>query len=528
MEMLPSYIKRKTGKEQVVYDHPLLEPILQETYGVMVYQEQVQRAANVLAGYSLGQADLLRRAMGKKKPEVMAKERSRFVEGCLRVNQIPKAQAEAIFNHIQEFAGYGFNKAHSAGYGLISYQTAYMKANYAAEFMAALISSEIGNFDKLPGFVAEADNMGMPILPPDVNHSGGRFAPEGQGIRFGLAGIKSVGSAAAEAIVRERQAHGPYLSLVDFCRRVDLVSVNKRVLEALLKCGAMDGFGLHRARLFKGLDFALSLAAEHAREKQTGQGNLFDALGASAGTVRDELPDCPPWSERESLSAERELLGMYLSGHPLDRYRSLVQAFQTMALAQIAACQDNKEVRVAGLAASVVNRLTKEKKEPMAIITLDDGETTMEALVFPDVYKTYAGAVQADQPVLVCATVSKRDDSAKLIVREIYPLLESPRSFAEALIVSVRADETGARALEQFRAVTQRFPGRVPIMIRIVCSGGRSVLIETERSTAIDPTPDFLVEAETGLGRNALRFLARREVCLKPRPERRWTPRPAK
>lgn len=527
MEMLPSYIRRKTGKEPVTYDHPLLEPILKETYGVMVYQEQVQRAANVLAGYSLGQADLLRRAMSKKKDDVMAEERSRFVEGCVRINKIPAKKAGEIFKHIEDFAGYGFNKAHSAGYAILSFQTAYLKANYPAEFMSALISSEIGNFDKLPGFVAEAENMGLPVLTPDVNRSGVRFAPEGKGIRYGLAGVKNVGSSAAEAIVREREAHGPFTGLVDFCQRVDLVSVNKRVLEALTRCGAMDALGLHRARLFKGLEFALARAAEHVREKQSGQGNLFAALGDVGGTSvsSNDLPDCAQWTDREILAAERELLGIYFSGHPLDRFRRLVREFQTLPISRIGNCPDGKEVRVAGLAASVVNRLTKEKKEAWAIITLDDGETTIEALVFPEAYRTYAGAVQQDQPVLVCAMVSRRDDALKLIVREIYPLLEAPRSFAEALVVNVRADEAGASRLQQFHDVAQRFPGRIPIMLRLTYPDGRTVLIETPPGMAIDPTPDFLSEAEKGVGRNGLRFLARREVCLKPRPERRWQPR---
>ena len=498
MEMLPSYVARKTGKEKVTYDHPLLEPILQETYGVMVYQEQVQRAANVLAGYSLGQADLLRRAMGKKKKEVMDKERARFVEGCARVNQIAKPLAESIFDHISAFAGYGFNKAHSAGYAIVSFQTAYLKANYPAEFMSALISSEIGNFDKLPGFVAEAENMGLPVLPPDVNRSGVRFTPEGKGIRYGLAGIKNVGSSAAEAIVQEREAHGPFKGLVDLCRRVDLASVNKRVLEALTRCGAMDAFGMHRARVFTGLDFALARAAEDAIEKTTGQGNLFDALGdvGGASVNGDDVPECPKWADREVLAGERELLGIYISGHPLDRFRRLVREFQTIPISRIGECADGKEVRVAGLAASVANRLTKEKKEAWAIVTLDDGEATVEALVFPEAFRIYAGAVQPDQPVLVCAMVSKRDETAKLIVREIYPLLEAPRSFAEVLIVNVQADEAGAGRLQQFRDIAGRFPGRIPTMLRLAYPDGRAVLIETARGMSIDPTPAFLAEAQ--------------------------------
>ncbi|NLF23614.1 MAG: DNA polymerase III subunit alpha, partial [Lentisphaerae bacterium] len=233
MEMLPSYSARKTGREPITYDHPLLEPILKETYGIMVYQEQVQRAANVLAGYSLGQADLLRRAMGKKKKEIMDEERGKFVAGCERTNNIPRELAEKIFDNIAAFAGYGFNQAHSVGYGIISYQTAYMKANFPAEFMAAQITSEIGNFDKLPGFITETTDMGLPMLRPDVNRSAARFTPEGDGIRYGLAGIKNVGAGAAESVVREREAHGPFKGLMDFCERVDPQAVNKRVLEAL-------------------------------------------------------------------------------------------------------------------------------------------------------------------------------------------------------------------------------------------------------------------------------------------------------
>ncbi len=526
MEMLPSYIRRKTGKEKVVYDHPLLEPILKETYGVMVYQEQVQQAANVLAGYSLAKADMLRRAMGKKKPEVMAKERASFVAGCATTNKIPARLAEEIFDHIAAFAGYGFNKAHSAGYAVVSYQTAYMKANYPAEFMCAQISSEIGNFDKLPGFVSEASNMGLTVLPPDVNRSGARFLPEGNGIRYGLAGIKNVGVAAAEAIVREHKANGPFQGLVDFCRRVDLTAVNKRALEALARCGAFDLFGLHRARVYSGLDFALARAAEDAHERKTGQGNLFEALGNAGGAVTDTLPDCPKWADRELLTVERELLGIYISGHPLDRFRRLMREFQTVRLSGIADCPDGKEVRIAGLTTSVVNRLTKEKKEPWAVVTLDDGETVAETLVFPEAFRTYSGALLPDQPVLVCAMVDKKDEKgAKLIAREIYPLAEAPRSFAEALVVNVSADDTGAGRLQKFREVAGRFPGRVPTLVRLAYPDGRLVLIESAQSLAIDPSPDFLAEAEKSVGSNGLRFLARRDICLKRRPERRWQPR---
>jgi DNA polymerase-3 subunit alpha len=527
MEMLPDYVARKTGKTPVVYDHPLLEPILRQTYGVMVYQEQVQQAANVLAGYSLGQADLLRRAMSKKKPEVMAKERARFVEGCQKTNRIPARKAEEIFKHIEDFAGYGFNKAHSAGYAIVSFQTAYMKANHPAEFMCAQISSEIGNFDKLPGFVNEAAAMGLAVLPPDVNRSAPRFVPEGAGVRYGLAGVRNVGSTAAEAIVREREARGPYRGLADFCQRVDAAVLNKRVLETLVRCGAMDGFGLHRARLFHAVDFALARAAERARDRAAGQAGLFDGLagaGAADGHL-DDLPDCPPWTDHEKLAGERELLGIYISGHPLDRCRVLAADFQTVGLGRLAECADGKEVRVAALAASVSKKLSKEKKEPWAVLTLDDGEATADALLFPESYRTFGAAAQPDQPVLVCATVSRRDERPKLMAREVYALTDAPRRFAESIVVTVLADATGDARLAALEALARRHPGPVTTMLRIACPDGPRVWIRPGPSLHVDPTPAFLAEAEKVVGPKGLRFVAKRAICLQARPERRWAQR---
>ncbi|MEI7903027.1 MAG: DNA polymerase III subunit alpha, partial [bacterium] len=440
MDMIPSFVKRKKGQEKIVYDHPLLAPILKETYGIMVYQEQVQRAAQALAGYSLGKADMLRRAMGRKKPEEMAMERAGFIEGCQKTNAIPAEQAGKIFDNIEKFAGYGFNKAHAAAYGVVTYQTAYMKAHYPAEFMCAQISSEIGNFDKLPGFVGEAEEMGLRVLPPDVNRSIGRFIPEEGNIRYGLAGIKSVGEGAAEAIVKERNERGPFTRFTNFCERVDPAAVNKRVLEALIKCGAMDVFGMHRARLFKNIDFALSRATEKLREKASGQSNLFDMLDAadSGSANPDHLPDTPPWTEKECLTAERDLLGLYMTGHPLTRYRRIIKDLQTFSLAKLADTPDNKDIRVAGLAASVTRRISKQSREPWAVLVLDDGEASIEVLVFSEAFRKFEGACIPDQPVLICGTLSKRDEQPKIIAREVYPLMDAPRHFGEKVVAGLK------------------------------------------------------------------------------------------
>ena len=525
MANIPSYIARKEGKEPVVYDHPKLEASLEETYGIFVYQEQVQRASQSLAGYSLGRADLLRRAMGKKKPEVMAKERPAFVEGCTKTSGMSNELANKIFDTMTEFANYGFNKSHAAAYGVVSYQTAFLKAHYPAEFMCAQISSEIGNFDKLPGFVAEAGDMGLTVLPPDVNHSLDRFIPEDGNIRFGLAGIKSVGEGAAQAIVAERKANGPFTGLIDFCQRLDPGIVNKRVLEALIKCGAMDGFGMHRARLFNAINFAFANAAEKLREKASGQSNLFEMLDAhDAGSAApNHLPESEPWSEKENLTYERELLGIYMTGHPLTRFRRIIKDIQTSTLAKAAAAKNDHDIRVAGMAASVTRRISKQSKEAWAVLVLDDGETSMEVLVFSEAFKKYEGACVPDQPVLVCGTLSKRDEPAKIIAREVYPLLDAPRHFCAKIIAGVGVDTTTLKRIAALRSLVAANPGTTPLLVCMVYPDRRRVLIQPDRTFLVDPSPDFVTEAEKLLGRKSMRFIAKREIYKEPRPARAWS-----
>ncbi|MCL1921129.1 MAG: DNA polymerase III subunit alpha [Kiritimatiellaeota bacterium] len=526
MDNIPTFIRRKKGQEKVVYDHPALESTLKETYGVMVYQEQVQRAAQVLAGYSLGRADLLRRAMGKKNAEVMVKERAGFIEGCAKTQGIPEAQARQIFDNIEKFAGYGFNKAHAAAYGILSYQTAYLKAHYPVEFMCAQISSEIGNFDKLPKFLAAAEESGLKVLPPDVNSSLDRFSPEAGHVRFGLAGIKSVGEGAAEAIVRARQANGPFASLADFCARVDAAAVNKRVLEALIKCGAMDCFGMHRARLFANMELALSRAQEQASERLSGQGNLFAGLGAEDAGAADasHLPDYPAWTEKECLGYERELLGVYMTGHPLNRYRRIIRELQTISLSKLESAPDNKEVRVAGLLASVSRRISAKTKEPWAVTTLDDGETAVEALVFSEAFKKYESACVQDAPVMLCGTLSKRDEQPKIIVREVFPLTEAARHFAERAVVAVKADDPKAAArIQGIRNLVSERPGTVPLLICLIYPGGRRVVVRSGAGSTVDPSDDFPEAVEKLLGRNSIRLIPKPSIYKDPRPERRWS-----
>ena len=327
MDLIPDYIKRKKGEAKIKYAHPKLKEVTEDTYGIMVYQEQVMAAASVIAGYTLGGADLLRRAMGKKDKEKMAKEREKFVKGAKELNGIEEKKANEIFDLLEKFAGYGFNRSHSAAYAWVSYQTAYLKANYPVEFMAAVMSNEVANTEKISIFVGECERMGIRILAPDVNRSLLKFAPEqaegAEAIRFGLAAIKNVGEAAVEAAIQEREAQGPFLSLENFCARVDTKKFNRKTLESLVKCGAFDWTGLDRARLFSEIEASLAAAASSQKDKASGQVSLFDAFeSAPPARSKKSAAEVPPWSKAETLAYEKELLGFYVTGHPLDEYRA--------------------------------------------------------------------------------------------------------------------------------------------------------------------------------------------------------------
>jgi DNA polymerase-3 subunit alpha len=533
MDMIPAFIKRKRGEEPIVYDHPLLEPILKETFGVMVYQEQVQRAAHALAGYSLGQADVLRRLMSRKKAEEMAKERVRFIDGCATTDGIPEERAGQIFDNIEKFADYGFNKAHAAAYGIITYQTAYLKAHYPAEYMCAQISSEIGNFDKLPGFVGAAEAMGMTILTPCINRSASRFMPEKladgtDGIRYGLGGIKSVGEMAAEAVITERTRGGPFKSLVDFCTRVSAAAVNKRVLEALIRTGAMDCLGMHRGRLLAGIDTALARAADTIRERASGQGNLFAALGDTAAgqdvALGDDLPDAAPLAVKTMLAAERELLGIYISGHPLDRFRPLMRDFQTLDLSRLEGAPEGRTARVAGLAVSVQKRISQKTKEPWAIIQLQDGETLVEALAYPETFRAYEIACQPDQPLLICGEIKKRDNQSQIIAREIYPLGDAPGVFAEKVLALIHVNAATGQTIERLKSLVLTHPGKTPLLMCLRYPDGHKVVVGAGRAVGVAPTAEFVAEAEKLLGRNAIRFSPRPDVFRNPLPRRNNRP----
>ncbi len=438
MDLIPDFIDRKTGKKKVTYLHPLLQEASEETYGILIYQEQVQRAANLLAGYSLGEADLLRRAMGKKKLSEMVKQRKMFVAGCDRVNNIPEKQANEIFDLLEKFAGYGFNKSHSAAYGLISYHTAFLKANYPVEFMAAVLSNEINNTEKISVFVAECQRMGHAILAPDVNKSKLKFAPETEpdgkkAIRFGLAAIKNVGGAAMEVAIKEREANGPFKSIEDFASRLDSKSVNRKILENLIKAGAFDFTMERRDDMFSKVGQIIAGSSAAQKDRLTGQGALFDMnelmSAAPAPDIVEE--DRVEWNQREYLSHEKNLLGFYVTGHPLDEYKSVIDKGNYNKICDLAAMKPGKKnQRYAGLISEATVKYTKREGKPFVILLLEDFTGSTEVMCWNEVY-------QKANPILVKGNVielkakieqDSRTETNRLTADDVKEILPDPNA----------------------------------------------------------------------------------------------------
>jgi DNA polymerase-3 subunit alpha len=430
MDWIPDYVRGKKDPSTVKFPHKLLEDVCHETYGIMVYQEQVMEAAKVIAGYTLGGADMLRRAMGKKDADAMAKERAKFVEGAKKVNNIDARTADSIFDILNKFAGYGFNKSHSAAYAVLSYQTGYLKANYPVQFMAAMLSSELGNSEKVAHFVAECEAMGLKVLGPDVNESRDMFTPVGDKIRFGLAGIKGVGEQAAQKILAEREANGPFRDFQDFVARVDARALNKRVLEHLIKTGAFDFSGEPRGALFARIDEVIASSAARARDAAAGQHSFLDALnepapspnGAAATSPRNGNGRHADFTAAEKLQFEKELLGFYISGHPMNAYLGLAEALSTHTEEQVLAEGDRIEFRMCGIASGITKKLSKKDNRPWAFFNLASKRATLSVNMYSEAYENYGKNLAENQPVVILGNVMRGDDGARLNVKECYPL----------------------------------------------------------------------------------------------------------
>lgn len=470
--MVDDYIRRKHGLVKVDYFHPDLEPVLKDTYGVILYQEQVMKIAQIMAGYSLGQADALRKAMGKKIPEMMGRHREWFVHGS-QVDEkgrplarpIPGAVARGygqdlavkMFDLMEYFAGYGFNKSHSAAYGLVVYQTAYLKANYSLEYMAALLSSVRDNTDKVVIYIEECRRMGLPVLPPDVNESDQNFTVLNNRIRFGLAAVKNVGLSAIQEIIRNRTAQGRFNDFQDFCRRLDVRLVNRRVLESLIKCGALDSLGQHRAQMLAGLDLAVEFAQRCQRERDSGQISLFDLM--DEGESNDfTLPPVQPLSQRELLAMEKETLGLYISGHPLGEYRELLKSWVSHPMTDLPELADGQLITMGGLV-TAMKRITARKGGQMAFVTLEDLSGSGEVVVFAGVFHKSLAALQSGSPIWVKGRVSKNDEETKILADEIRVLADLP---VDLYLQVPWADQVKLAAV---KAILKQNPGRAAVKL---------------------------------------------------------------
>jgi DNA polymerase III subunit alpha len=469
MQFIDDYIDRKRGRKKIQYEHPLLEEVCADTHGILVYQEQVQRAANVLAGYSLGEADLLRRAMGKKDAAKMAAERTRFVEGCGKRHGIKPKVAEAIFGFIERFAEYGFNKSHSAAYGWLSYQTAHLKARFPIAFMAALLTHDASTTDRLAEILAECRRMEIPVLPPDVNESGFAFTPvshEGKpAIRFGLASIKNVGAAAVRAVVEDRQRNGPFGGLGDFCTRLDARMVNRKVIESLVKCGAFDAFDASRAHAFAGIENAMGSAAGLQRDRASGQGGLFDDTAFSAPSPAAASP-VEPWPKNEMLAHEKELLGYYVTGHPLEGYAGHFETGKLTTAAAALATREPSTVKIGGLVVSAEKRYTKKSNRPFGVVVIEDFSGSLEVTAWDEVFSKSAGILLPGAVVTAAVRLTPRDDTVRASATSFQEL--KPRAARRPVLLRLDRSRLTTEILEAISRAAADHPGKRPLLLEIL------------------------------------------------------------
>lgn len=475
--MVQDFIQRKHGNIPVVYPHPKLEPVLKQTYGVILYQEQVMRIASELANFSLGDGDVLRRAMGKKDTSVMAKQRSKFLQGAWE-NGISEKDANYLFDLIEKFAGYGFNKSHSAAYAFISYQTAYMKDHYPAEFMAAIMTSEVNNTDKLSNHVNACKDMGIFVLGPDINKSRKEFSVQGEEILFGLSGIKNLGEGSIEQILAERQKNGVFKHLLDFCQRVSVKKMGRKALESLIKSGAMDSLGANRDKLYASIDRVLSKTRKKSKHKKQNQLSLltivqenedWDPVYAEDNGIGIKVDDYEEWSQKEQLLYEKEVLGFFLSGHPLLNYREVLEFMGVQSICNCTNLSAEKEVQIALLPTAKKETVTK-KGDKMAFCQAEDTTGTAELILFPDVYQKVKYLLDFENPVLCTAKLAEESDSGdeesshiKVIAQSLTPLSEVQISGDKPYQISLEAQRITSECWQQLKEIISRHPGSNPI-----------------------------------------------------------------
>jgi DNA polymerase-3 subunit alpha len=507
--MIDDFIDRKHGRKKIEYELPELKEILEETLGVIVYQEQVMQIANRLAGYSLGEADLLRRAMGKKQADEMAKQRERFVEGAAQRN-FPAKKIEKIFDLMAQFAGYGFNKSHSAAYALLAYQTAYLKTHYPVEFMAALLTSVTGNTDDVVKYINECREMGIAVEPPDINVSDANFTPHGSAIRFGLAAVKNVGHNAIESIVAGRKKLGRYRDIFEFAESVDLRLLNKRVLESLIKSGAMDSLG-RRAQLMAVIDRAIERAQKAQRDAESGQHGLFGVFEQEdTSSPHEQLPNVPDWDEHQRLAAEKEILGFFITGHPLEKYRDKLEGLNALGISEISGMKSStgkdETITTAGIICNL--RVLKSKKGDFyAQANLEDMSGSIEMIVFPEAYRRLSEKVKLEVPVLVKAGVRVEEGSnPKINASEIIPLEDAKVPLPRSLRIRIPVEGCNESTVDALHLLFNERKGEARVLFDVERAGDFMVVMEAEGYN-VQPDRNFINRVEELCGRGSVRII---------------------
>ena len=499
--MVDDFVLRKHGKKSVEYLVPELAPLLKETYGVIVYQEQVMKIAGELASYSMSEADDLRKAMGKKIPEIMAKHRERFVKGA-KDNHIEASKAEQIFDLIAKFGGYGFNKSHSAAYALIAFQTAYLKAHFPVEFMASLLTSEMHSTDGVVKYISECRSHDIDVLPPDINESDVAFTVSGDKIRFGLVAVKNVGEAAIESIIEARQT-GRFESLHDFCQRVEMSKVNKGVLVSLIKCGTFDATGAARSCLFNALEDIMDYGQTIQQERSDPQMCLFDGCADSQGINCPPLPEIEEWEEKELLAMEKEALGFYITGHPLNRYRDIIEKFTNADALGLKDHADAESVRIAGIARS--SKVIKTKKgDLMAFVTVEDIHGSTEVVVFSSVYAEANQLLTEDNPILVEGRIQKDENSVKILADKIIPIDKAEETWTASIHVNLEVTRTDRASLESLRKVLEAHAGPCAAFIHLKNPENAEAVIALPETMKLKAGRSLKRDVESLLGYQAL------------------------
>jgi DNA polymerase-3 subunit alpha len=578
MDLIPEFIKRRHGEVKVEYEHPLLETISKETYGILIYQEQVMQATQLLAGYTLGGADLLRRAMGKKKVEEMQKQRDTFVKGCHEKNNIPKAKANQIFDLLEKFAGYGFNKSHAAAYAIVAYQTAYLKANYTVEFLGAMMTNDMGDTAKLGQYIAEARTMGIEVLPPDVNESEMFFAPAKgseaaaaamatfaevkadvvarasrlssranevvgdldatskttsqrtggtpvplpkNAIRFGLVAVKGIGEMVVECLIKARTEGGPFKSLSELCERVDGRTVNRKALEALIKSGACDCFGETRATLFASIDMTLTRAAGILSDRQRGQASMFDMLeDSSSSHPVQKLIKLEEWPQHELLAHEKELLGFYVTGHPLSPLAPVLEKYSLHTTNALATLPNRGMTRIGGMVGAVQSGFSKKTNKPYALVTLEDLEGSVQILCMNENYDKNRELLVQNKALLVIGEVNNTEDKPKIFPQEIMPLEDAPRKFTKQVHLRLQMAHVTPEQIGQIRELVVAHPGKCPLLLCFMRPTGGVVFVDTNERYSVTPSLALQHAADALLGEDT--YYAKVDTSLPERQRRSW------